>query len=226
MARAQLIITAVDVEGQSKSEVARDYGVSRYWVQQLVQTLSNARARPRFSRGPGGRIPARTRSLPTPRTGSFGCVRSCPSRDLTRARKPSPPTWRAKHQAMVAGLRCRPSRRSGGSVPPRFRQPATAETAADRRGARFCADQPNERWQADITHWQLADGTECGDLQHRRRPLPAHIAGDRTPGSPPPAWMWSPASGKPSAVGHPGRGAHRQRGGLHRQTTRRAAGSP
>jgi hypothetical protein len=24
----------------------------------------------------------------------------------------------------------------------------------------FCADQPNERWQADLTHWRLADGTE------------------------------------------------------------------
>ena len=24
---------------------------------------------------------------------------------------------------------------------------------------RFQADQPNERWQTDITHWQLADGT-------------------------------------------------------------------
>jgi transposase InsO family protein len=24
----------------------------------------------------------------------------------------------------------------------------------------FCADQPNERWQADITHWTLADGGE------------------------------------------------------------------
>jgi transposase len=37
MAMAQLIITAVFVEGRTKSEVARDYGVSRYWVQQLVQ---------------------------------------------------------------------------------------------------------------------------------------------------------------------------------------------
>ena len=25
---------------------------------------------------------------------------------------------------------------------------------------RFCADQPNERWQADITHWKIANGTE------------------------------------------------------------------
>ena len=24
---------------------------------------------------------------------------------------------------------------------------------------RFDAEQPNERWQADITHWRLADGT-------------------------------------------------------------------
>lgn len=24
----------------------------------------------------------------------------------------------------------------------------------------FCADQPNERWQADVTHWTLADDTE------------------------------------------------------------------
>ena len=36
MPRAQLIIAAVVVEGRSKSEVARDYDVSRFWVQQLV----------------------------------------------------------------------------------------------------------------------------------------------------------------------------------------------
>ena len=26
---------------------------------------------------------------------------------------------------------------------------------------RFQADQPNERWQLDITHWQLADGADA-----------------------------------------------------------------
>ena len=36
MARAQLIITAVVVEGRSKSEVARVYEASRHWVHQLV----------------------------------------------------------------------------------------------------------------------------------------------------------------------------------------------
>ena len=37
MSLARLVITAVKVEGRSKSEVARDYGISRYWVQQLVK---------------------------------------------------------------------------------------------------------------------------------------------------------------------------------------------
>src|SRR4051794_3021043 len=36
MSKARLIITAVVAEGRSKSEVARDYDVSRYWVQRLV----------------------------------------------------------------------------------------------------------------------------------------------------------------------------------------------
>ena len=34
---ARLVVTAVVGEGRSKSEVARDYGVSRRWVQILVQ---------------------------------------------------------------------------------------------------------------------------------------------------------------------------------------------
>lgn len=37
MGMAQLVVTAVLVEGRSKSEVAREYGVSRRWVITLVQ---------------------------------------------------------------------------------------------------------------------------------------------------------------------------------------------
>jgi hypothetical protein len=32
MSLARLVITAVSVEGRSKSEVAGDYGISRVWV--------------------------------------------------------------------------------------------------------------------------------------------------------------------------------------------------
>ena len=43
MSKAQLVIAAVVLEGRSKSEVARDYDVSRQWVQQLSQTLRSRR---------------------------------------------------------------------------------------------------------------------------------------------------------------------------------------
>jgi len=36
MSLARLVVTAVYVEGRTKSEVARDYGVSRRWVQKLA----------------------------------------------------------------------------------------------------------------------------------------------------------------------------------------------
>ena len=53
MPMAQLIITAVTVEGRTKSEVARDYRVSRYWVQQLV-----SRYQPGGSGGFSAAVPA------------------------------------------------------------------------------------------------------------------------------------------------------------------------
>jgi transposase len=37
MSLAELVITSVQIEGRSKSEVAREYKISRYWVQQLVR---------------------------------------------------------------------------------------------------------------------------------------------------------------------------------------------
>ena len=37
MSLAELVITSVKLEGRTKSEVARDYRVSRFWVHQLVR---------------------------------------------------------------------------------------------------------------------------------------------------------------------------------------------
>jgi transposase len=53
MSKAQLVIIAVVLEGRSKTEVARDYEVSRWWVQQLVkryQTEGAAAFEPRSRR--------------------------------------------------------------------------------------------------------------------------------------------------------------------------------
>jgi transposase len=64
MSKARLIITAVVVEGRTKSEVARDYDVSRYWVQQLVRRWyaegeTAYQARSRRPRSSPHAIPAR-----------------------------------------------------------------------------------------------------------------------------------------------------------------------
>jgi transposase-like protein len=51
MSMARLVITAVTIEGRSKSEVAREYGVSRVWVQKLIHRFEadgEAAFEPRF----------------------------------------------------------------------------------------------------------------------------------------------------------------------------------
>ncbi len=53
ISKARLIITAVVVEGRSKSDVARDYDVSRQWVHRLVaryRAEGEAAYRPRSRR--------------------------------------------------------------------------------------------------------------------------------------------------------------------------------
>ena len=53
MSLAELVITSVLLEGRSKSEVARDYRISRYWVHQLVtrfQVEGEAAYQPRSRR--------------------------------------------------------------------------------------------------------------------------------------------------------------------------------
>ena len=54
MSKAQLVITAVVLEGRSKSEVARDYDLSRFWVHQLVNRYhaDGRRRRGNYRRSP------------------------------------------------------------------------------------------------------------------------------------------------------------------------------
>lgn len=61
MSKAQLVITAVVLEGRSKSEVARDYDVSRNWVQQLVKRRDRGGGGVRTPFAPPSPQPARSR---------------------------------------------------------------------------------------------------------------------------------------------------------------------
>jgi transposase InsO family protein len=161
MSKARLVITAVVVEGRSKSEVARGYDVSRYWVHQLVKryaTEGEAAFQPRSKR-------PHTSPHAVPASVEDEIVRL--RKDLTR-------------QGLDAGadtirshlLRRTPRSQTSSAPPP----PAVATIwrILTRRGFvtpqpqkrpksswhRFTAEQPNQRWQADTTHWHLADGTE------------------------------------------------------------------
>ena len=155
MSKAQLAITAVVLEGRSKSEVARDYDVSRYWVQQLVhryQAEGAAAFTPRSRRplhNPNAvtadvedRI-VRLRKTLTKRGLDAGAdtIATHLSRDPAVTKIPAVSTiWR-----ILA--------RRGFITPQPQKRPRSS-------WKHFEADQPNQRWQADTTHWRLADHTD------------------------------------------------------------------
>ena len=154
MSKAQLIITAVVLEGRSKSEVARDYGLSRYWVQQLVKRYEadGAAAYQARSRRPHHNCHAidaavedaiiRLRKTLTKQGYDAGAATIAEhlTRDPAVTKVPAVATiWRVLS-------------RRGFVVPQPHKRPRSA-------WKRFCAEQPNELWQADVTHWQLADHT-------------------------------------------------------------------
>jgi transposase InsO family protein len=153
MSLAELVITSVTVEGRSKSEVAGDYKISRYWVQQLVKRYE--------AEGEAAFTPRSRRPHTNPRAVSLDVedriVRL--RKDLSKQGLDAGAETIRAHLAL-AGVDRLPSvstiwrilTRRGFVTPQPRKRPKGA-------GKRFCAEQPNERWQADLTHWPLADGT-------------------------------------------------------------------
>src|SRR4051794_15982587 len=161
MSKARLIITAVVDEKRTKSEVARDYDVSRYWVQQLVQRY--------LAEGEAAFEPHSRRPHSSPHAVPAGV-----EDEIVRLRK------ELSRQGLDAGadtIRTHLARRTPRSQTSTMPSPppsvSTIWRILDRRGfvtaqpqkrprsswRRFEAEQPNQRWQADTTHWRLADGT-------------------------------------------------------------------
>lgn len=159
MSLAELVITSVTVERRSKSEVARDYRISRYWVQTLVKRYE--------AEGEAAFEPRSRRPHTNPRAISLDL-----EDQIIRLRQ------ELSKQGLDAGAETIRSHLQTSGV---NRLPATSTIwrALTRRGLvtpqprkrpkgagkRFAADLPNERWQADLTHWQLADGTSV-EIHH------------------------------------------------------------
>jgi transposase InsO family protein len=152
----QLIVTAVLVEGRSKSEVARDYGVSRRWVITLVQRY--------LAEGEPGLAPRSRRPRSSP-----GRTSTAVEDEIIAIRKDLD---KHGHEAGAATIAAHLITRHGSSpavstiwriltargfvTPQPHKRPKASYL-------RFAAEQPNERWQADITHWTIDDGTAGRD---------------------------------------------------------------
>lgn len=153
MGMPQLIVTSVLVEGRGKREVAREYGVSRRWVITLVQRY--------LAEGEVGLQPRSRRPLTSPARTS-----TVLEDEIIEIRKDLD---KHGHEAGAATIAAHLTTRHGqapavstiwriltarGFVTP---QPHKRPKASY---VRFAAEQPNERWQSDITHWALADGLD------------------------------------------------------------------
>ncbi len=153
MSMARVVITAVVLEGRSKSEVAREYGLSRRWVQKLVtryQSEGEAAFEPRSRR---------------PHSNPHRVGEDVEDAVVALRKRLTESGLDAGAETIAWHLRQRT-----GSAP----SIATIWRVLCRRGFvtaqphkrprsswhRFVADLPNELWQADITHWPLANGRD------------------------------------------------------------------
>src|SRR3954467_2068395 len=149
MGMPQLVVTAVLAEGRSKSEVARDYGVSRRWVIELVQRY--------LADGDAGLQPRSRRPHTSPLR-----IDQALEDEIVDLRKELD---RQGHEAGAASIAAHLTRRRGTSpavstiwriLTARGLVTAQPHKRPKSSYVRFEAAQPNERWQTDITHWPTA----------------------------------------------------------------------
>src|SRR6516162_938555 len=153
MSMARVVIMAVVAEGRSKSAVARDYGVSRRWVQVLVARY--------LAEGEAAFEPRSRRPHSSPRRTSRAVEDSVVAlrKELAGAGHDAGAETIAWHLRQRAG--CSPSvatiwrilSRRGFVIPQPHKRPKSS-------WRRFQAELPNECWQADTTHWALAGGRD------------------------------------------------------------------
>ena len=152
MSKARLVITAVVIEGRSQSAVAREYGVSQTWISRLV---ARYRAEGEAAFQPRSRRPHTSPARLTQATTVLiiELRESLASKGLDAG--PHTIAWHLEHHhglIVSAASVHRHLRAAGLVIPQPQKRPKSSYI-------RFAAEQPNERWQADFTHWWLADHT-------------------------------------------------------------------
>jgi transposase InsO family protein len=155
MQMASYLVTAVLVEGQSVRAVARDHGVSKTWVYELLARYE--------AEGDAGLTPRSKRPHRSPTK-----IADLFEDEIVRIRKElesagfdaGPETIevhlkRAHRRAVVPSRSTiyRVLRSRGFIVPEPHKRPRSS-------WIRFCADLPNECWQMDVTHVTLQNGSD------------------------------------------------------------------
>jgi transposase InsO family protein len=160
MSMARLVITALYVERQSPAEVATRYGVHRSWVYRLKARYE--------AEGEAALAPRSRRPRASPRATAPETVEL-----VLRLRKQLAEQgldagadtigWHLAHRHGTTLSRATINRvlaRHGAVVPEPAKRPKSSYI-------RFEADQPNECWQSDFTHYRLTrpDGRPGADVE-------------------------------------------------------------
>ena len=152
MSKARLVITAVVTEGRTQGEVARAYGVSQGWVSRLV---ARYRAEGEAAFEPRSRRPKSSpRAIPQ---GTADLITTLRKELAGQGLDAGPQTiaWHLEHHHRIRVSPATIGRylaRAGLVVPEPSKRPKSSYI-------RFQAEQPNECWQADFTHYPLSGGT-------------------------------------------------------------------
>jgi transposase InsO family protein len=153
MGLARYVVDAVVLEGRSPSEIARRHGISRSWLYRLLGRYREGgytALAPR-SRRPHS-CPHRT---PPELEAAIVALRA----ELLEAGHDAGPATIAHYLARRSERSPSPAtvwrilRRHGLITPQPHKRPRSSFI-------RFEAALPNELWQADTTHWRLADGSD------------------------------------------------------------------
>jgi transposase InsO family protein len=153
MSKARLIITAVIVEGRSQAEVARAYRVSKGWVSKLV---ARYRAEGESAFEPRSKRPASSPNKTSAKTVELivGLRGELSAKGLDAGADTI--VWHLQHRygiGLSAATVWRYLKSAGLIEPQPKKRPKSSYI-------RFEAVMPNEMWQADFTHWPLADGSD------------------------------------------------------------------
>jgi transposase InsO family protein len=153
MSLGRYVVDAVLIEGRSPSELARQHGLSRSWIHALIARFREGgyqalQPRSRRPRSCPQQVGAETEAIIVRlREGLLGAGLDAGARTLAHHlvplvdRPPSVSTiWRVLS-------------RRGLVKPQPHKRPRSSYV-------RFQAELPNQLWQADLTLWQLADGSE------------------------------------------------------------------